>query len=159
MDKEEEFNLYFTNNFRKLFNFAHTIVDNSEVCRDIVHDVFEYYWVNYDRINSNSVMQYFYKMVRSRCLDYIKSTNTFSEYTKFIQMVSDRVEHEQNIEDYYDRILKAMDKLTPYNRHILVECYLNKKKYKQVADELNVSVAAVHKNIVKALRIIREETR
>ena len=31
------------------------------------------------------------------------------------------------------------------------------KKYKEVAEELNVSVAAVHKNIVKALRILREE--
>ena len=34
-------------------------------------------------------------------------------------------------------------------------CY--NKKYKEVAEELNVSVAAIHKNIVKALRILREE--
>ena len=30
-------------------------------------------------------------------------------------------------------------------------------RYKEVAEELNVSVAAIHKNIVKALRILREE--
>ena len=54
------------------------------------------------------------------------------------------------------KIRMAMQKLTPYNRMILQECYINKKKYKEVAEELNVSVAAIHKNIVKALRIIRE---
>ena len=55
------------------------------------------------------------------------------------------------------RIRKAMEKLTPYNYHILEACYIHNKKYKEVAEELNVSVAAIHKNIVKALRILREE--
>ena len=50
-----------------------------------------------------------------------------------------------------------MKKLTPYNLHILKECFIHKKKYKEVAEELNVSVAAIHKNIVKALRILRKE--
>ena len=52
---------------------------------------------------------------------------------------------------------KAMEKLTPYNCHILEECYIHNKKYKEVAESLNVSVAAIHKNIVKALRILRKE--
>ena len=55
------------------------------------------------------------------------------------------------------RIRKAMEKLTPYNYQILEACYIHNKKYKEVAEELNVSVAAIHKNIVKALRILREE--
>ena len=47
-----------------------------------------------------------------------------------------------------------MKKLTPYNYYILEACYIHNKKYKEVAEELNVSVAAIHKNIVKALRIL-----
>ena len=43
------------------------------------------------------------------------------------------------------------------NYYILEACYIHNKKYKEVAEELNVSVAAIHKNIVKALRILREE--
>ena len=41
--------------------------------------------------------------------------------------------------------------------YIFLEKYIHNKKYKEVAEELNVSVAAIHKNIVKALRILREE--
>ena len=54
-------------------------------------------------------------------------------------------------------ISKAMEKLTPHTRHILEECYIQRKKYQEVAEELNISVSAVRKHIVKALQVIREE--
>ncbi len=67
------------------------------------------------------------------------------------------VEFDTNEPDERLRLInEAMQQLTPYNRMILHECYVNKKKYKEVAEELEVSVAAIHKNIVKALRIVRE---
>ena len=50
-----------------------------------------------------------------------------------------------------------MEKLTPHTRHILEECYIQRKKYQEVAEELNISVSAVRKHIVKALQVIREE--
>ena len=40
-------------------------------------------------------------------------------------------------------ISKAMEKLTPHTRHILEECYIQRKKYQEVAEELNISVSAV----------------
>lgn len=42
-------------------------------------------------------------------------------------------------------------------RHILEECYVRRKKYQEVADELNISVSAVRKHIVKALSVLRKE--
>ena len=37
------------------------------------------------------------------------------------------------------------------------ECFINKKQYKEVAEELDISVRAVRKHRVKSLKIIREE--
>ena len=34
---------------------------------------------------------------------------------------------------------------------------IQRKKYQEVAEELNISVSAVRKHIVKALQVIREE--
>lgn len=56
----------------------------------------------------------------------------------------------------YEKIQKGMELLTNYNLSILKSCYLERKSYKEVAAELGVSVSAIHKNIVKALRIIRK---
>jgi RNA polymerase sigma-70 factor (ECF subfamily) len=46
--------------------------------------------------------------------------------------------------------------LTPQTQLILQECYVNRKKYKEVAEELEISTNTVKKHIVKALKTIRE---
>ena len=50
-----------------------------------------------------------------------------------------------------------METLAPRTRLVLQECYIHKKKYKEVAAEMEISVNAVKKHIVKALKTIREE--
>jgi len=40
---------------------------------------------------------------------------------------------------------------------ILLACYVDGKKYKEVAEMMNISISTVKKHIVKALRIIREK--
>ena len=55
------------------------------------------------------------------------------------------------------RIHKAISTLTAHTRLILEECYVRRKKYQEVADELNISVSAVRKHIVKALSVLRKE--
>ncbi|MGN0280809.1 MAG: sigma-70 family RNA polymerase sigma factor [Prevotella sp.] len=159
MGKRECFSAYYKSKYARFFKFANGFIDDVEVCKDIVNDVFEYLWTNYDSINQETVTSYLYKIIRNKCLDQLKMDGVKAEYINFVRSISESVETELSVEDYYDKLNKAMEKLTPYNRHILEECYLKKKRYKEVAEELNVTVAAIHKNISKALRIIRKETR
>ena len=56
-----------------------------------------------------------------------------------------------------ERIYKVLDNLTPQTRHIMEECYFNRKKYAEVAEMLNISPSAVKKHVMKALRLLREE--
>lgn len=81
------------------------------------------------------------------------------EYIEFVSHLTDPTTENGYLQadERVLRLKKAMQKLTPYNAHILEACYVDNKKYKEVAEELNVSVAAIHKNIVKALRILRKE--
>ena len=128
MDDKAAFDRMFNEWYAQFVYFAYYFVNDVEVCRDIVSDAFEYLWRNYDKIEEVTAKTYLYTIIRTQQPD--------------------------------SRILcirKAMKKLTPYNYYILEACYIHNKKYKEVAEELNVSVAAIHKNIVKALRILREE--
>ena len=66
----------------------------------------------------------------------------------------------QTIQDYLanDKDYSKFELKTLLKReHILEECYIQRKKYQEVAEELNISVSAVRKHIVKALQVIREE--
>ena len=87
------------------------------------------------------------------------SKNTHEQYVQiYSELTKSYVETEyQEQDERMMHISKAMEKLTPHTRHILEECYIQRKKYQEVAEELNISVSAVRKHIVKALQVIREE--
>ncbi|MEY8706006.1 RNA polymerase sigma-70 factor [Bacteroides faecichinchillae] len=160
MEDKTEFDRMFKEWFARLFFFANHYLQDTEASRDIVHDAFEYVWRNYEKMDSATVKAYLYSIVRSRCIDYIRLQNAQEDYAEFVlKMTQDDTDTEDRLlwEERMMRIRKAMDKLTPLTRYVLERCYNGRKSYKEVADELNISVSSVHKHIVKALRVIREE--
>lgn len=159
MDDKAAFDRMFKEWYAQFIYFAYYFINDAEVCKDIVSDAFEYLWRNYDKIEEATAKTYLYTIIRTRCIDYLRKQNIHEEYLEFTSKLTETI-IESNTQPSDIRILrirKAMAKLTPYNCHILESCYIHNKKYKEVAAELNVSVAAIHKNIVKALRILREE--
>ena len=149
MDDRATFDKMFNEWYAQFVYFAYYFINDAEVCRDIVSDAFEYLWRNYEKIEEATAKTYLYTIIRTRCIDYLRKQNIHEEYVEFTAQLTDKMIEgdSQNSDSRVLRIREAMKKLTPYNY----------KKYKEVAEELNVSVAAVHKNIVKALRILREE--
>lgn len=145
--------------YAQFFYFAYHFINDAEVCKDVVNDAFEYLWRNYDKIEGSTVKTYLYAIVRTRCIDYLRKQNTHEEYLEFTSRLTCQIidADAQEADERIGHIQEAMEKLTPYNRHILEQCFIHKKKYQEVAQDLNVSVAAVHKNIVKALRVLRKE--
>ena len=82
----------------------------------------------------------------------------FRRITRIIGIVlNERTVEFKEQDERMMKIQKVLDGMTPHTRHILEECYLHEKKYKEVAAELNISISAVRKHIVKALKAIREE--
>ena len=158
MNDKRDFDRLFLQWYEALFLFALKFVKDKEMAKDIVNDVFEYLWKNFTEVDETTVKTYLFTIVRTKCIDYLRKQNYHNRYLSFASRMS-QTYIELDAEETDDRLLKiqaAMQKLTPYNRMILRECYVNRKKYKEVAEELSVSVSAIHKNIVKALCIIRE---
>ncbi|MDR0893477.1 MAG: sigma-70 family RNA polymerase sigma factor [Mediterranea sp.] len=159
MNNRSAFDVMFNEWYAQFVYFAYYFIGDTEVCRDIVSDAFEYLWRNFEKVEEATAKAYLYTVIRTRCIDYLRRQNVHEEYVAATTLLSEKMV-EMDLKHPDSRILrirKAMEKLTPYNRQILESCYIHKKKYKEVAAELNVSVAAIHKNIVKALRVLREE--
>jgi RNA polymerase sigma-70 factor (ECF subfamily) len=51
---------------------------------------------------------------------------------------------------------KMLAQLPPQTRKILELCYLHRKKYAEVAEEMNISPDTVKKHVTKALKMLRE---
>lgn len=149
----------FKANYSSLYVYAFQMINDTETSRDIVGDAFEYIWKNGHKLDISTAKSYLYTYVRTRCIDYIRHLQVHEQYAQFCLSMtseetdSDFLEEEEN----QQRLRKVIRILTPRTRHILEECYIRKKKYQEVADELEISVSAVRKHIMKALQAMRDE--
>jgi len=159
LNKATEFEHFFKVNYSQFYFFALHLVDDVEVSRDIVSDAFEYAWKNFQKSDVLNWKTYIYSFIRNKSVDYIRHEIVKNKYADVYLQITQEAE-DNGYEDYDERveiIRDILQTLTPQTRLVLHECYINRKKYKEVADELEISTNTVKKHIVKALKKIREE--
>lgn len=151
------FDRIFTENYSRLYIYALHITGNSEVSRDIVSDVFAGLWKNISSLELNKLNAYLMASTRNRCIDYLRHTILSSQYTEeYIHCYSELYidySEEQEKDELVERLLSQLPSQT---RRILELCYLQQKKYAEVAEELNISPDTVKKHIMKALKLLKE---
>lgn len=159
MKDSETFEKFFKQNFERFYYYALRLLDDEECSRDVVYDALEYVWNNYDDEKVEDWYRYTISLVRNKCLDQIRHRSVHQKYAEFLVHVAE-YKQEMEVEEEDARLVairQVMETLTPRTRLVLQECYVHKKKYREVAEEMEISVSAVKKHIVKALKTIREE--
>ena len=66
----------------------------------------------------------------------------------------------EDLNDYENRLARLEEKLallSDKQREVLVKCVVEGKKYKEVAEELNITLNTVKTHITRALKFLREE--
>ena len=153
---EEEFDNLFRNSYARLYRLAYSLLHNQEDSRDIVSGIFADLLDKY-ALRENITEAYLCSMVHSRSLDLLRHRKVEDEARK--QMLHENIVamHDAEHDDRMKDILTYIDtELTPQTRRVLSMCYDEKRKYKDVASELGISVQAVNKHISQALRKLRE---
>ena len=158
MDDKSVFDRFFREWYLEMVYFAYFFIKDMETCKDIASDAFEYLWRNYEKVEEGSAKSYLFSFVRTRCVDHFRKQNSQKVYADFVRQIANRLTETTSAdkETRYEKIQEGMELLTEYNLSIFKSCYIENKSYKEVAAELGVSVSAIHKNIVKALKTIRK---
>jgi RNA polymerase sigma-70 factor (ECF subfamily) len=153
------FDTLYRNYYEQLFRFAFQFVRDEEECYDIVSGAFEKLWLHLSQRPMDNVAAYLFTVVRNRSIDALRRQKRQEKYVAFTELLMTEYVEEQEYEsDNYnklliDRVLEALP--SPPTREILVACYLEEKKYREVAEEMSITVATVKKHMVRALKIIR----
>lgn len=152
---KERFEKVYTENYLRLYYYALHIVNEEEVAKDILNDVFTAFWKNIDTVRDENLNAYLMTSVRNRAVDHLRHALLENQY-------SDAYLHEAGLfyEDYSedkDRLVEEMlGHLSPPTDEILKMCYFKRMKYAEVAEALGISPNTVKKHIVKALKTLRE---
>lgn len=159
MLEKSEFDSVFREYYSQLYFFARQYVDDDEACRDIVSGAFERLWQNFSKVERVSVKSFLYIAVRNLCVDHARHVSRHREYARYVAAMSRYATDASSLlerEELQRRVNRKIGELKPPTRDIFVACYVERKKYKEVAEQMGISVSTVKKHIVKALKAMRQ---
>lgn len=155
--REEDIDALFRASYPALYRHAYALLSNEEDSRDVISEVFVKLL---DRVPDTPAPapEYLMAMVHNRAIDLLRQRKVEDEarrqmmldYRTFIAVDEYSEERLREIQHFVET------SLTPQTQRILRMCYDEKKTYREVAQELDISIPAVNKHISQALRKLRD---
>ena len=150
--------LLFRRFYRPLVMYALKFVPQQEEAEDIVQEVFIKFWEQqrFDMID-NYLRSYLYQSVRNRCLNMLESRAgiTMQPMDLLLEFSDTEMPDEAEWNDRIEEVYPEVDKLPDRTREIFMAVVLNGKRYKEVAEDLGISVNTVKTSLSRALSTLR----
>lgn len=161
-DFERIYKLYYP----KMFGFAKNYVLANEDAENIVQDVFLVLWEKKDELEiTYTLTTYLFTLVKNKCLNFLRHKLIEEEYN--IQMKEElgfklyaleSLDYSYQSETELQEVVKrALDTLPERCREIFIKSRIEGLKYKEISEELGISVNTVENQIVTALKKLRVE--
>jgi RNA polymerase sigma-70 factor (family 1) len=159
----EVFEKLFRDNYNELANYAFSIIKSRDDAEDLVQDVFVRIWQKDPTIiQKDGIKFYLFTAIKNNCISWLRkqSGKTFVEPDKVhlsAAMPEDRAPSPEP--DYTALVNEALSRLPPQCLAIFKLSRFANLTYRQIADELNLSVKTVENQMGKALKLMREFAR
>lgn len=154
---------------KKLFDYYHTplcvlantIVRDKDQAKDIVQDVFIKLWKNRHRLEiTGSLGAYLRKATVNTALNVIESvsrshTQSIGQTDPGFHAIT-TADQEVAYEELKQKTEQAIARLPIRTRSVFTLIRSEEMSYKEVSATLNISLKAVEKEMIKALKILRE---
>ena len=132
------FETFFKEKYSQAYFLALRILHDDEASKDVVADAFELVLRRTKQEKVDNISAYLMTSVRNVCLDYIRKQNVRSHYVQASVPATEQLVHNPDQwdvrEERIQAIMGSLDELTPRTRQILKLCYVERKKYREVAE-------------------------
>lgn len=161
-DDQEAFAKLFYLLYKPLLRTSLMIVDSYETAEECVNDVLINLWKNRKLIKiENSVRAYALISVRNRSLDYLRKRNrartTTLEEAYNMSQQDDCPEHQLHMENLHVQLYQAIEKLPPQCKNVFLMNRKDGLKYREIAEQLNISLKTVETHMGRALKFLRKQ--
>ena len=156
---KEAFDTVFRLYYKDLCRFAMFMNCSSEDAEELVQDMFFRLWQNRSQINLvSSSKSYLYTSVKNSMINRHKHEKVKQVYAADYRYSNTEVSDESEADGNNEKIKNiesAIAELPEKRREIFVKSKLEGKKYKEIADELQISVKTVENQMGEALKFLR----
>ena len=158
---EKAFEHLFRKHYSSLCGYAAKYVWDLDQAEEIVQDLFYNLWNKKNNLSVDlSIEAYLFRAVRNACLNYLKHQKVRQQHADSVKRnpLSDSTAGEDPLEtlELQNKIDEVVDALPPERKKIFQMSRYEGLKYKEIADQLGLSVKTVEAQMGKALKMLRE---
>ncbi len=154
----DSFEAIFRQFFPALMTFARKYLQDEDSAREVVHVVMINVWEKGAAIDaSEPIKPYLFKAVHNRCLNVLRDRKKFTEEL-VAEPISDKDVQEQiEMMELNTAIRQAIDSLPERCKEVFEMNRFEGKKYREIAEALDISVKTVENQMSRALKILRDQ--
>jgi RNA polymerase sigma-70 factor, ECF subfamily len=151
----------FNHNHILLCNLVFRMVKDTDQAKDIVQDVFLKLWRNRHKIEIEvSLEAYLKRAAINTALNYLESIGRWSKLElnehDLASFALNSTDREFSFDELSQKASTAIQNLPTRTRTVFTLIRSEEMSYKEVAEALDISIKAVEKEMMKALRLLRE---
>lgn len=150
----------FKAHYKELHSYAAVMLRDEDTAEEIVQSMFLKFWEKRELLNvQTSIKAYLYKCVYNDSLNYLKHQKVKTKYQDFAaytmndhhEAASSRVE----LTELQYKLQEALNELPEHCRTIFQMSRFEELKYREIAEQLDLSIKTVENQMGKALKILR----
>jgi RNA polymerase sigma-70 factor (ECF subfamily) len=150
----------YLSHYNALFFFAYRLVRDVAEANDVTSDCFIKLWRQHDRFeNYANIRAYLYLTCRNACFDILRSRQRHNASHREIRYLTREEELsgdcEQDQAELLREIGRQVERLPPRCREVFKMMFFKKKKAREVAEQLGISLSTVHWHKASALNKLR----
>ncbi len=152
----------FRTHYASLVGYALRMTKDQALAEDLVQQMFVSLWVKREETEvTSNVKSYLLRSVHNHCLNHFKHLKVREAHASEEIHRADTSEAHDSLEqaELSERVNELIAQLPEQCRKVFLLSRHDGKKYKEIAEELDISVKTVENQMGKALRIMREGLR
>jgi len=155
------FKLIYKLHWQKLYKMAFYYLQNEADAEDAIQDVFISLWSRRERLILRGPLEnYLVRSAKYTAFFYLKlrqKRQQSSQASTRLYLSRNNVEENMNYKSLMEQLQLIMGSVSQKTREIFFLSQLNGLSYKEIADQLGVSIKTVEYHISKALKLIARE--
>ncbi len=158
--EENHFNHFYIKNVQSATNFAYYKCGDRDTALDLVQEAFTKIWENCSKIDFSKVRTYLLTTVNNLFLNSVKHQKVVMAYAKdtpTLDITNQSPEYLLEEEEFKQKLQNAIASLTAAQREVFLMNRIEGKKYKEIADLLDISQKAVEKRMSGALKTLKTQ--
>ncbi|MDO6674247.1 sigma-70 family RNA polymerase sigma factor [Tenacibaculum sp. 1_MG-2023] len=157
---EEDFNEFYKTNIQFVTNFSSYKSNDKDTALDLIQEAFLKMWEKCSEISYEKAKSYLFTSVNNLFLNKLKHEKVILNYAKsapYLDINNQSPEYLLEEEEFKTKLKNAIENLTEAEREVFLMNRIDGKKYREIAELLNISQKAVEKRMSSALKKLRSK--